>query len=57
MCRVATLNGVRPIDGSSGCLMISGVPGAGKTTVARLVADSLVLVADITTTAQSIGHA
>jgi len=37
--------------------MISGVPGAGKTTVARLVADSLVLVADITTTAQSIGHA
>jgi adenylylsulfate kinase-like enzyme len=34
-------NGGRPIDGSSGCLVISGVPGAGKTTVAGLVADSL----------------
>src|SRR5664280_2093499 len=41
MCRVATLNGGRPIDGSSGCLVISGVPGAGKTTVSGLVADSL----------------
>jgi len=41
MCRVATFNGGRPIDGSSGCLVISGVPGAGKTTVAGLVAHSL----------------
>jgi hypothetical protein len=41
MCRVATFNGGRPIDGSSGCLVISGVPGAGKTTVAGRVADSL----------------
>jgi hypothetical protein len=41
MCRVATLNGGRPIDGSSGCLVISGVPGAGKSSVAGLVADSL----------------
>ena len=41
MCRVATFNSGRPIDGSSGCLVISGVPGAGKTTVAGLVADSL----------------
>ena len=41
MCRMATLNGGRPIDGSSGCLVISGVPGAGKSTVASLVADGL----------------
>ena len=41
MFRVATLNRSRPINGSSGCLVISGVPGAGKATVAVLVADSL----------------
>jgi hypothetical protein len=40
MCRVATLKRSSPIDGSSGCLVISGVPGAGKTTVAGLVANS-----------------
>jgi hypothetical protein len=41
MCGMAKLHGGRPIDGSSGCLVISGVPGAGKTTVAGLVAGSL----------------
>lgn len=30
-----------PIDGSRGCLVLSGVPGAGKSTVAGLVADAL----------------
>ena len=30
-----------PIDGSRGCLVLSGVPGAGKTTVADLVAGHL----------------
>lgn len=30
-----------PIDGSRGCLIVSGVPGAGKSTVAGLVAEAL----------------